>query len=107
MCLDGIGRNSDLKCVINLAKSFDFMNLNFHRWPIYKNFVDGMLKKVPDIYFHGKNQKPQNREMFRSQKVSSSKVDCVHEKVWLENIMGSSSFETVFKSWGYSENNGS
>ena len=81
----------------NLAKSFNFADMNFHRWPISRNFVEDIFWKILWTYiFVGNGQKLAKPQKFCYAKISSFKGDCWNKTLLKPaNITGSSSFETT------------
>ena len=81
----------------NLAKSFNFADMNFHRWPISRNFVDDIFWKILWTYiFVGKGQKFAKPQKYLLAKISSFKADCWNKTLLKPaNLIGSSSFETT------------
>ena len=81
----------------NLAKSFNFADMNFHRWPISKNFVGDIFWKILWTYiFVGKGQKFAKPQKYLMAKISSFKADCWNKTLLKPaNVIGSSSFETT------------
>ena len=81
----------------NLAKSFNFADMNFHRWPISRNFVDDIFWKILWTYiFVGMVQKFAKPQKYLLAKISSFKADCWNNTLLKPaNIVGSSGFEAT------------
>ena len=81
----------------NLAKSFNFTDMNFNRWPISRKFVDVIFLKILWTYiFVGKGQKFAKPQKCLLAKISSFKTGCWNKTLLKSaNIIMSSSFETT------------
>ena len=79
----------------NLTKAFNFADMNFHRWPISRNFVDDIFWKILWTYiFVGKGQKFAKPQKYLLAKISSFKVDCWNKTLLKPaNIIGSGSLK--------------
>ena len=75
----------------NLEKSFNFADMNFHRWPIS---IDDIFWKILWTYiFVGKGQKFAKSQKYLLAKISSFNVGCWDKTLKPANIIGSTSFE--------------
>ena len=81
----------------NLAKSFNFADINFHIRLISRNFVDDVFWKILWTYiFVGKGQKFAKPQKYLLEKISSFKADCWNKTLLKPaNVIGSISFETT------------
>ena len=81
----------------NLAKYFNFADMNFHRWPISRKFVGDIFWKILRTYiFVGKGQKFAKPQKYLLAKISSFKADYWNQTLLKPvNLIGSSSFETA------------
>ena len=81
----------------NLAKSFDFMDINFQRSQVYRYFVDDIFWKIlRTCIFVRKGQKFAKPQKYLLATISSFKADCWNKTLLKPaNIIGFSSFEAA------------
>ena len=80
----------------NLANSFNFADMNFHRWSISRNFVDDIFWNILWTYIFVRKGKKFGKPLkCLLTKISSFKAGCWNKTLKSANIIGSSSFEAT------------